>query len=226
MKKVTKIAWSVLFTTFLSAFLFLVNTGPARAPHGGKKFITNRSIASLQEEDFDKQLALYEICYGVKLNTDGCTLERRRVCKAMLVHRLDSTLAEPGTFFRQPLNFDCQDTAFKKKLASLEEAQIPLKPNAEFQAIDRAIEDSIYRETVDTWKDRKARLACSYLVDCKQAMTGHNISLRKVRECMLTKDLAHRKILLDHLGSLVFRVNTKNRSRFLYAEFLDSLKSD
>jgi hypothetical protein len=219
MRRIAKTAWSMLATGFLAAGLFLLFATPARAPHGGKRALGGRTIASMQEQDFDKRLLHYQLCYGVRFVAERATLERRRVCKAILVHRLDRSLGVPGAYLKAPVEFHCEDTVFTRATASEVGISVVLKPNSEFQAIDKAIESALEVTTVGESTDLFAREACEFLTSCKLAMSGPQLSLRKLGSCFTTKNLVHRKILLDELGAMVFKAK-ENQTKILYAELL------
>jgi hypothetical protein len=214
-----KAAWSCGASIFLAAFLFLFVVAPARAPQGGKKFLGGRTIASQQEEDFDQRLLHYQLCYGVKFAAEEATLERRRVCKALLVHRLQAVLNRPGAYFREPLEFRCENTVNSRRLSS--GVAVVMQPNHDFQAIDLAITRNLETANVGESADRFAREACTYLTDCKIAM--NRFSLRKVGTCLSTWNVTHRKILLNEVGAMLFRAKG-SQDRILYSDLLDEAR--
>lgn len=219
MKRAARIAWSFIGTTLLAVLFLLFTVAPARAPHGGKKFLGGRTIAAIQEEDFDRKILRYQLCYGVRLRADGATKERRRVCKALLIHRLEEAFAKPGSFLREPVEFHCEDTAFGRRNPASATETIALKPNGEFRAIDGLIERRLEQMEVSDREDHFAREACSFLTECKLAMRPNQIALRKLASCLATPDLVHRRILLDEIGAMLFRAKG-GRSKILYAELL------
>jgi hypothetical protein len=219
MKRVVKMAWSLIATMFLAGIFFLFLVAPARAPHGGKNSLGGRSIASMQEKDFDGKLLHYQLCFGVKLNAYQATLERRRVCKVILVHRLAKVFAKPGSYLRAPMEFYCEDTVFTRSTASADTLSVLLKPNQEFAAIDRAVEANLETENVGESTHNFAKSACEFLTDCKLAMNGTNLSFRKLGACFTTGNLTHRKILLDEVGSMIFK-SKQSRTKILYADLL------
>lgn len=212
-----KVAWSFGATSFLILFFFLFLAEPARAPQGGRKFLGGRTIASQQEQEFDQRLLHYQLCYGVRFSADQATLERRRVCKAVLVHRLQGVLKRPGAYFREPLEFRCVNTVSSRHLANADGAVV-LQPNAEFQAIDVAFSRSLETANVGESSDRVAREACEFLTDCKLGM--QRFSLRKMAACLGTWDVTHRKILLNEVGAMLFRAKS-GQTRILYADLLE-----
>lgn len=221
MRRAARVAWSITAPTLLAVLFLLFTVAPARAPQGGKNSLGGRTIASIQEDDFDRRLLRYQLCYGVRFRAEQSTLERRRVCKAMLVHKLDAALEKPGAFFRVPVEFQCDDTAFARQPASDEIAS--LKPNAEFQAIDRVIAAHLEPGEASEREDFFAREACLFLTDCKWAMRPNHLSLRKLASCLSTPDMAHRKILLDEIGAMLFRARN-TRSKLLYSELLQEAR--
>lgn len=218
MKKVAKVAWSVFASIALAAAFFLFLVTPARAPYGGKNSLGGRTIASIQEREFDHRLTFYQLCFGVKFSAEKATLERRRVCKAMLLHRLDQTLTLPGAYLRSPVEFHCEDTIFSsRKVAS---DSVVLKPNKEFAAIDGLFSSQLEQENVAESTDQFAREACEFLTQCKLATTAHQLSFRKLASCFSTGNLTHRKILLNEVGAMLFRAKG-SQSKILYADLLE-----
>ena len=220
MKRVVRIAWSLTASFLLAMALFLILAVPARAPRGGKNSLGGRTIASVQEEEFDRRLLHYHLCYGIRFSADRATVERRRVCKAMLVNRLERMFEQPGRYFRTPVEFHCEDTVFSRAPASESGVSISLQPNREFTAIDQAIQAHMEAENIGESVDRFARDACEFLVDCKQAMRPGSLSLRKLAACFSTGDLTHRKILLDEVGAMLFRAKA-SQTKILYSNLLE-----
>lgn len=218
MKRVVKAAWSVFASCVLAAAFFLFLVAPARAPHGGKNSLGGRTIASLQEREFDQRLLFYQLCYGVKFSAEKATLERRRVCKALVVHRLDHALGVPGAYLKSPVAFRCEDTVFSSRKDK--ENEVSLQPNREFASIDRLFASHLEKTTVGESTDQFAREACEFLTDCKLATTSYRLSFRKLASCFATGNLTHRKILLDELGAMIFRAK-ENQTKILYADLLE-----
>jgi hypothetical protein len=50
-------------------------------------------------------------------------------------------------------------------------------------------------------------------------MNGTNLSFRKLGACFTTGNLTHRKILLDEVGSMIFK-SKQSRTKILYADLL------
>lgn len=195
----------------LIALFFFVTTAPARAPKGGKNSLGGRTIAALQEDDFDRKLLRYQICYGVKFLSDTSTVERRRACKAMLVNRMESALAESGRVFERPISFQCEDTALGAKEWTEEERPVgALRPNAEFSLIEDFINRYSNKLSVDPVVEVEAREACEFLTDCKNSMRIDHLSLRKIGACLVDKNPTHRKILMDEIGAMLFRVKSRD----------------
>lgn len=218
MKRVAKVAWSVFASVALAAAFFLFLVTPARAPYGGKNSLGGRTIASIQEREFDHRLMFYHLCYGVKFTAEKATLERRRVCKAMLVHRLDQTLTVPGAYLKSPVEFRCEDTIFSSRKGS--DDAVALKPNKEFAAIEGVFASQLEKSTVGESTDQFARDACEFLTDCKLATTSYQLSFRKLASCFTTGNLTHRKILLNEVGAMLFRAKG-NQTKILYADLLE-----
>lgn len=220
MERAARIAWGVIAPMLLAVLFLLFTVAPARAPQGGKNSLGGRTIASMQEEDFDRRIMRYQLCYGVRFRGEQSTQERRRVCKAMLVHRLDSVFEKPGAFFRVPVEFQCEDTAFgHREPSSVEFESVSLKPNAEFRAIDRFLSAHLEQTEASEREDHFAREACMFLTECKWAMRPNHLSIRKLASCLSTPDIAHRRILLDEIGAMLFR-SKGGRAKLLYSELL------
>jgi hypothetical protein len=137
------------------------------------------------------------------------------------VHSLDKALAAPGAITKFPVEFRCEDTVFPKNASTGDVAGITvsLKPNEEFKAIDEALAKAI--ETIPATEEQalNARETCEFLTDCKWAMRRQNLSFRKLGACLTTPNLAHRKIILDEVGAMLFRVKAR-QSRVLASELL------
>lgn len=222
-KKVAHWAWRFAMPFLFVLMLSFVAIEPARAPRGGKNSLGGRTIASMQEEEFDRRLLTLQLCYGVRFNGASATPPRRRVCKALLVHSLDKVLEAPGALLKYPVEFRCEDTVFTRAVASNEFSglTVSLKPNEEFKAIRDMIEKSV--EIISATEDRilAARQTCEFLTDCKWAMRPQGLSFRKLASCLGTPDIARRKILLDELGAMLFKVKSR-QNRVLFADLLES----
>lgn len=213
MKRAAKVAFSVGTSALLSVLFFFFLVAPARAPSGGKLWSGGRTIASLQEEDFDKRLLKLQLCYGAKLVADQCTLERRRVCKAMLLHESEGALEPSGHYLRSPVEFHCEDTAVGHPV--LDEDAVLLRPNAEISAIHAAFEGNLQESPTVPAAHKSAREACEFLTDCKWAMRPQTFSIRKIASCVFTGDGTHRQILFSEVGAMLFGGKAARR-RTLY----------
>lgn len=220
MKRAVKLAWSLGATTLLALLLFLFFINPARAPSGGKRWTGGRTIASLQEEDFDRRLLQLQLCYGVKVVADQCTLERRRVCKALVVHELEKAVAQPGAYLKSPLEFHCQDTAVGKSIWD-DEDSVSLRPNSEISSIQEALGSHLARS--EGGSHGQAREACDFLTECKWSMRPRSLSLRKVASCLATPNATHRRVLLDEAGAMLFG-GKKGRRNNLYSRLVEGGK--
>ena len=193
---------------------------PARAPSGGKNWTGGRTIAALQEEDFDKRLLHLQLCYGVSLVADQCTLERRRVCKAILVHELEKTLEAPGHFLKDSVEFHCEDTALNR--SGLDFGSVSLKPNGEIAAIQSTLREKLEARSPTESAHFLASGACQFLTDCKWAMKPSAFSLRKIASCALTTNPTHRTVLLNEVGAMVFGGKKAVRRRTLYPSIMET----
>lgn len=223
-KKIKSWVGTVWFTTLLTFIFFFLAIEPARAPRGGKNSLGGRTIASFQEEEFDRRLLNLQLCYGIRFNGERSTPARRRVCKALVVHTLDKALAPPGTVMKFPVEFRCEDTVFPKDKEAGNELLpmvVQLKPNEEFRAIEAALGKSL--ETITSSEERalSARETCEFLTDCKWAMRPQGISLRKLASCLTNPNIARRKILLDEFGAMLFRIKNK-QNRILISQLLEN----
>lgn len=219
MKRAVKLAGSLSATLVLAAMLFLFLANPARAPAGGKRWTGGRTIASLQEEEFDRRLLKLQLCYGVKVVADRCTLERRRVCKAMLVHELEPVLEAKGNYLKTPVEFHCQDTAVGKPLLD-DEDSVSLRPNLESAAIHGALSSNLSQLTPSDSQHQRVREACEFLTDCKWSMRPQSFSLRKLASCISTPDATHRKVLLNEAGKMLFGGKAARRNT-LYSRLVE-----
>lgn len=222
-KKVIHWAWRLIVPIFLVTIFFFAVIEPARAPRGGKNSLGGRTLASQQEEEFDRRLLTLQLCYGIKFNGESATPARRRVCKALLVHSIDKVLAAPGAILKYPVEFRCENTVFPKAQLPGDSAGLVvfLKPNEEFKAIDGALEKSV--ESIATTEDQalSARETCEFLTDCKWAMRPQALSFRKLASCLGTQDITRRKILLDEFGAMLFKIKER-QGRVLISQLLEN----
>jgi hypothetical protein len=211
--------WRILLgALFMGFLLFLVGPPSARAPHGGRNNLGGRTIATMQEQEFDRRLLQYQICHNVRFEAPGAAIERRRACKAVLVNRLDRVLGEAGSSLTEPLVFHCEDTAVARQLAQQDSSGevIRMQPNLEFMAIDQALERRIERAPVAESVDLRARDLCTFLADCRWASRPGQVSFRKIWACFSSDNAQQRNAYLD-LWSDVFFGPAKSgatRSRF------------
>ncbi len=213
MRRAFRIVWSGLGTLVLSVLLFLLLVEPARAPKGGRKSLGGRTIASLQEEDFDRTLYRYEVCYGVKLEAVQATPERRRVCKALLVHELNSTLDAPGSFLEGPVTFRCHNTAIGRRAgrAEGEDPVVLLQPNREQAAIQEGLLPYLRQVKVSTEADQEVREACEFVSRCQRAMGLEGLSLRRVGTCITDRDALHQRLISDIFARLLFPQSARGK---------------
>jgi hypothetical protein len=217
MKRAVRMAWSLVVSTSLAILFFFFLVSPARAPVGGKRWTGGRTIASLQEEDFDRRLLKMQLCYGVKVVADQCTLERRRVCKSMVLHELERALAKPGNYLKAPVEFHCRDTAVGKLLLD-DDSSVSLRPNGEASSIHSVLARQLeQREETD---HERASEACEFLTACKWSMRPQTLSLRKLASCISSSDATHRKILLDEAGAMLFG-GKAGRRQSLYSRLVE-----
>ncbi|NUM88807.1 MAG: hypothetical protein HUU37_06365, partial [Bdellovibrionales bacterium] len=203
---------------FLVLFLFAVE--PARAPKGGRKNLGGRTIASLQEEDFDRALHRYEVCYGVRLEASLATPERRRVCKALLVHELNASLEAPGSYLEKPLVFRCHNTSLGRRAGHAEgDEEILLQPNREQAAIHEGLSPLLRQVNVSAEADREVRDACGFVSRCQRAMGLEGLSLRQLGSCLADRDALHQRLMGDTFARLLFPRSSQGK-RLLAASLL------
>ena len=203
MRRAVKVAVSLGVTLALALVISFLMISPARAPSGGKLWTGGRTIASLQEEDFDKRLLKLQLCYGIRIDTEQCTLERRRVCKALVAHEMEAALEAPGAYLRIPIDFRCDDTAVGKPIG-MEDDAVSLRPNGELDAIQSALRSALLQNGSGDSRHGEARSACEFLTDCKWATRPQTFSIRKLTSCAVTPNAVHRRILLNEVGAMVF----------------------
>lgn len=214
-------AWTLSFTFLVTTLFFFFTISSAKAPQGGKNSLGGRTIASIQEQEFDRRILNYQLCYGVKFFPDSATFERRRVCKAMLVHRLDLAFSKQGAYLKNPIEFHCGDTAFgKKEWDNSGTPAVALRPNAEYETMDKALEANMDYRSVSPAEEDFARESCAFLTDCKNSM--RHFSIRQMGTCLSTTNVTHRKILFDEIGTMVF--SPKSEPKILYSELLEEAR--
>lgn len=211
MKKSLCFLWRNIFAGIFVLLLFWVSIPSARAPMGNKKFLGGRTIASIQEEDFDKTLYRYQYCYGLQLRGERATQERRRACKAILVRSIEEALQrKPGAYFRHNMVFQCEDTALGplhwKDTKQEDTTIIALRPNHEEIVIAQAILENLdYVSSASPELEAKAKDICNFYVDCKKAMRLENFSVRKIGSCLAERDEYKRRVILNSVSKLIFR---------------------
>lgn len=193
-----------LLVSVLVCVLFFAVIHPARAPQGGKKSLGGRTIASVQEEEFDHTLQKYQYCYGLRFSSENATQERRRSCKAIFVHKVEEILSrKPGSYFKEPMDFQCQDTAFspQRKNANLDN-WIFLRPNQELAVLENVLSANVVSIEVAPGLEERAKDVCDFMVDCKAAM--RKLSARKIASCFTESNSYKRRVMLDSLGQIIF----------------------
>ena len=183
--------------------------GQADGKIGGPE-VPGRSLAALQETEFDSKLDRYRQCYGIKVSYKQASVGRRRACKALLVHRLGDVLAAPGAYFSVPLRFECQNTAkgYTKWINWENHPVLKLKPNQEYKVIDLAITNYL-KTGKNSSKWLKAKKACDFLIQCRGKLSWSQLSFDTVRRCFWNTDELARSILRDELLASLFKRETK-----------------
>lgn len=211
MKKRAKVLWSRWgASSVLATFLFFLVVARAHAPAGGKQFTGGRTIASLQEEDFDRRLLKLNLCYGVRLEASQCMLERKRVCKAVVVHELEGALEKAGNYLHSPMEIHCEDTAVGKPWG--DDEIVSLRPNAEIRELRAALKKDLRGSSAGQDQHNQIREVCEFLTDCQWAMRPSSLSLRKLASCLTTDNALHREMLLNEIGSILFHKNQATRT--------------
>jgi len=223
MRKAMRMAWSGFVTVLFATVIFFVLIQPAKAPKGNKRSLGGRTIASIQEEEFDRVLQQYQECYGVRFVAATATPERRRVCKAVLVHQLSQALGESGTYFVAPVEFRCENTAMGRRswYNEMNHAVAALQPNTELATIDAILKEQLDRRQVSMDVDARARDACAFISSCKRALSFERFSLRKIGTCFTDNNALHRRMMVDTVGEFVF---PRSREKLLIADLLHELQ--
>lgn len=215
--------WVIQFP-IIGFFVFYLFAIDADAPrfHAKQNDKVDRSIAALQESFFDKKLQHYEYCYGVKFFKTEVEANRRRACKAMLVHKLDNALSEPGTYLTASLQFRCQGTGGGLSKWENWRAQpvYVLKPNHEMKTIDQAITKNLAK-TEDDHSWQRAYGLCKKMQECKRATQKESFSWVKVKSCLVTLDNDMRRVVFVDYISRFFRTKP---SRLLMAQIINQGK--
>lgn len=223
MRKAMRLAWSGFVTVFFAVIIFFVLIQPAKAPQGNKKSLGGRTIASIQEEEFDRILQQYQVCYGVRFVAQKATPERRRVCKAVLVHWLSQAFGESGSYFAVPVEFQCENTAMGRRswFGDLNHPIVALQPNTESETIEGVLKEYLDRKEVSVDVDMRVRDACSFISRCKRALSFNQFSVRRVGSCFADNNSLHRRMMVDLVGEFVF---PRAREKMLIADLFHELQ--
>src|SRR5690606_7039440 len=148
----------------------------------------------------------YNACYGVRFEGELATPERRRVCKAILVHNLEQSLSEVGTYFNTQVEFRCENTAMGRRLWSdeLNKPIAALQPNTEFDTIAEVFRKRLEKKEVLPRVDEKARSACEFVSRCKWALRFDSFSIRRIASCFAADDSLHRTLMVDTVANVIF----------------------
>lgn len=194
-------SWSLCISIYV-LFFSAISIESARAPHGGRSALGGRTIASEQEKDFDSKIRFYDVCYGISLDAVRASFERRRVCKAMLLNRLDALFNRSGIETSKKIQFDCLETHLEKDQTA--EKRVELLPNREAEVIDQTLKEITQEKHVSYEEDAAARSLCRRLVDCQQSYRGGQLAFRKIWQCATDPSAKHRRLFLDGLLSSFF----------------------
>lgn len=218
------LVWTIQFP-IVAVFAFYFFSKMAVAPrfHQPEVDHVERSIASLQERFFDQRLKHYEYCYGVNfVDSENVEANRRRACKAMLVHQLDKVLGKPGSYLTSSLQFRCQGTGSGLSKWETWRAQpvFVLKPNFEMRIIREALEKN-YAVSSDEVAWNQAQNLCTRMQECQKATRPDTFSWRKLKSCMVTLNNEMRRVVLVDLVSNLFRTKP---NRLLVAQIINQYK--
>lgn len=171
----------------------------------------SRSLAAIQEKEFDHKLNRFNRCYGVQLSYEHASEGRRRSCKALVVHRIGSALEEQGAYFSSPLRFECQNTAAgqTEKTEWQTEPVFRLKPNLEYEVLDKAIQNYLVKvEANQDWQ--RAVATCEFYLECRNDLSWSNLTFRTIRRCLMGADsnLVSRLLQREILDTIFRRAST------------------
>ncbi len=187
--------------------LFITWNTLAQAPAGEDLGIySGRSIAQIQEEDFDRRLNRYRHCYGVQVSYENASEGRRRACKALVVHKIGKALEAPGAYFNLPLSFECQNTGagFTQWYDWKSNPVLKLKPNQEYEVIEHAIENYL-KNSFNAARWSRAQEACDFYLECRDALSFSKWNFRNLKRCFWKSDSGvATRILQQELISSVF----------------------
>lgn len=203
---------------------FLLFASPAQAPADPSQTPSpsSRSIAAIQEREFDAQLDRFHLCYGVDLTFDDSSDSRRRSCKAIVVHDLGRIFSTPGAMTAKPLRLHCQNSGAGATRA-FDDSSVPvyrLKPNQEHETIEQAMSNHLVQvEDIPRWL--AAKRACDFYLDCQKRLDWHQISFRVINRCLFQAGVEGRQILWESFRDSVFRSQTKEpvMKRYLASEY-------
>lgn len=186
--------------------LLLLFVSPAIAPQGDKRDPGGRTLASIQEEEFDDRLFRLETCYGVRFAVGDIARDRRRACKAILLHEIETALAAPGAVFRTPVLFRCEDTASKPSVSkdSADRPVFALRPNDDYAQIDRVLTQYLRTAEVTTEEDKEQRRVCQAAIHCQKLLRFRTFGLGRIRACVSGEGSLRQKLVLTALSQVLF----------------------
>lgn len=174
----------------------------AEAPSGGRNTPGGRSIANLQEEEFDSKLQRYELCYGIRVQANSVSQLRRKTCKAQILKSLDKLLAEGDRYFEEVINFECRDYAsVVKSTKSLSESILVAPENNGYEEL---LAKFLITRKSDPILIEHAEHACKKLQRCVQNDRLGHFSLPTFLACALESDPYVRRATWDLYASKLF----------------------
>lgn len=202
-----------LLLPFVFVFLiFPLTYRFALAPVGDKHALGGRTIASVQEEEFDLRLERLRFCYGVRLQAHDVSIDRRRACKAIVVNKLRQILGQRGVYLVQPLHIDCQDRSNGQ--AEWREWDgtpvLALKPNNEREMIDRIKEKYLVESEISAEKQQNADAACERILHCQKLVQWSAMAPIKAASCVLDRDAGRRRIIMDLIADQMFHFSSEH----------------
>lgn len=203
--RLLQIFYNALITTLTVGMLIFASPAEAPADKKMQAKAKKRTIAALQEVEFDQRLERLELCYGVRVSFGDPSVSRRRTCKAIIVHDLRNALNASGTHFSKPLRFHCQSTG-TGTTRFFDEDGTPvfrLKPNKEHQAIENALKNHLVQaNNPGGWI--KGLRACDFYLECQKRLKWSEVNFNIVNRCIFQAGAEGRQLLWESFRSSVF----------------------
>ena len=192
----------------------------ALAPQGDKRALGGRTIASVQEEEFNRKLERFDFCFGARFHNGDVSMDRRRVCKAIVVQKLNGLLNKPGVFLSRPIRLQCQDSPRGPKEWKDWDGTpvIAVRPNRELEVVEHISANYLVHREISSLQQQRADAACEHVLYCQKAVQWSAIAPMDTLRCALDKDPQRRRIILDLIANQMFHVATERTA--VMEEFL------